>query len=436
MGRLALSRADRLLLGIVLVMAVLGALVTWLILPPEKIGAVKKLPSTFFNVAYGTKATYQVLDRLEYPVDRLRRPIDHETLKPTGVLFLLQPAVGLDRDELSALEDWIEAGHALVVVPGPPDGPYEKRPSRPNTPKRSSSARGDDSLLEEWFHFTEMPKKPEKLIPTDLRASRSPRDRPPAAGEPLLAGIGELVADGHRRFSPKSPLAGPLEKLSPHVFWKDEQGIVGLRAEFGRGTIIALADTYPLSNLGLSDADNGLLLGNLARELSKRYPGQLAFDEYHLGFAQQDSSAVAIAKLMLVGPWRWAVGQTLLVGILALGAAAVRFGGPRDVTPRRRRQHREFAEAAGRLLDEAGATGLAAETLYHYYRDRLCRLLELGTEADDNRLGQAVRARSGQEIGDLLEQARNAASTPVGRQKLLTLTRKLHRLVETLDHGT
>ena len=44
MGQLALSRADRLLLGIVLVTAVFGALVTWLILPPEKVGANRKTP--------------------------------------------------------------------------------------------------------------------------------------------------------------------------------------------------------------------------------------------------------------------------------------------------------------------------------------------------------------------------------------------------------
>ena len=94
------------------------------------------------------------------------------------------------------------------------------------------------------------------------------------------------MADGPRRIPPKSPLAGPLEKLAPHVFWKDEQGIVGLWAKFGRGTIVALADTYPLSNVGLGDADNGLLLGNLARELSAHYPGQITFDEYHLGFSR------------------------------------------------------------------------------------------------------------------------------------------------------
>lgn len=118
-----------------------------------------------------------------------------------------------------------------------------------------------------------------------------------------------------------------------------------------------------------------------------------------------------------------------------LWAGAVRFGSPRDVTLRRRRQHREFAEAAGRLLNEAGATRVAAETLYRHYRDRLCRLLELRPEADDGRLAQAVRERSGQDVAALLQQALGATAAAVGRQKLLTLTRQLHHLVETLDHG-
>ena len=144
--------------------------------------------------------------------------------------------------------------------------------------------------------------------------------------------------------------------MAPHAFWKDKAGIVGLRVEFGEGTIVALADPYPLTNLGISDADNGLLLANLARDLSARYPGQIAFDEFHLGFPQHDCSSVAMAKLMLAGPWRWAVAQAVVVAVLALWAGAVRFGSPRDVTLRRRRQHREFAEAAGRLLNEAGAT--------------------------------------------------------------------------------
>ena len=153
------------------VTAVLGVLVAWLILPPEKIGGIEKLPSTFFNVAYGTKAAYQVLDRLEYSVGRLRRPIDHETLAQTGILFLLQPDVGLDRDELSAIEKWIKAGHAVVIVPGPPDGPNADRPRRRDNRTPSSSAQDEGSVLDEWFHFAKTPRKSENLVHADFRAA-------------------------------------------------------------------------------------------------------------------------------------------------------------------------------------------------------------------------------------------------------------------------
>jgi hypothetical protein len=435
MGRRALSRADRLLLGIVLVTAVLGALITWLVLPPEKVGEGERLPSTFFNVASGTKAAYEVLERLNYPVGRLRHRIEPETLESSGTLFLLRPDVTLDRGEVAALLAWVKAGHALVVAPGPPKGPFFTRTPRGRKPAHPSAVRDRDegSLLDEWFQFVEVPRKAEQVLDRlPLVRSTFPAR---AAREPLMAGIGELATDGCERFNPESPLAGLLEKMKPHAFWKDEAGIVGLWATLGEGTIVALADTYPLSNRGLSDADNGLLMANLARQLSSRYGGQITFDEFHLGFPEQDYSAVAMAKLVLVGPWRWAVVQAIFVGLLALWGGAVRFGSPRDVTLRQRRRHREFAEAAGRLLNEAGATGVAAETLSRHYRERLCRLLELGPEAEDGRIAQAVRERSGQDVAALLQQARGATSAKVGRQKLLALTRQLHHLVETLDHG-
>jgi hypothetical protein len=208
------------------------------------------------------------------------------------------------------------------------------------------------------------------------------------------------------------------------------------RVGLGDGTIVALADAYPLSNLGISEADNGLLLWNIVRELSRLSPGDIAFDEYHLGFPQRDWSAVAMTKLMLSGPWRWAAVQAILVAVLALYAGAVRFGSPQDITRKPRRQHREFAEAAGRLLDEGGAASLAVETLYRYYRDRLCRALHLESQADDARLSRAVRDRSGQDIAALLAQAQSAMTRRAGRQELLTIAQGLHRAVEALDHGS
>ncbi len=252
----------------------------------------------------------------------------------------------------------------------------------------------------------------------------------------LTAGITELAVPEGRRFAPKSPCRGPLQDASARVFWKDKQGTIGLEAQSGDGTVVALADEYPLTNVGIGEGDNGLLLANVVRDLSGRYPGNVAFDEFHLGFAEHDVSPLAIVKLMLSGPWRWAAVQAALVGVLALVARAVRFGSPQGVVRKPRRQHREFAEAAGRLFDEAGATFLAADTLYGYYRQRICKLLLVEPKVEDRQLCEAVQRRAGPDVAAELQQAQAALHGLLTRQKLLALSQKLHRVAEALDHGT
>ena len=440
-------------------------------MPPEKTGGVLRLPSTFYNAGYGTKAAYLALQRLDYPVGRLRLPIDESTLEDTGVLFVLSPLTGLTDDEAAALDQWIKAGHALVVVP-----------SRwGNFGLTRSNCRGGkcgptgDGPLDDWFVMEEPAGKTDKdksdkdqagkdkahkvkaekddadrgvaervfdeygageTVEVNLRAKEPIPGWHPDRSDPLTAGIGPLTAAAGRRFNSTAPLGGSLKKMPFRVFWKDKLGTVGLRVKYGQGTIIALADAYPLSNLGISRGDNGLLLGNVVRDTSERYPGTIDFDEYHLGFVQRDWSPLAIAKLTFADRWRWAMVQAALVGALAIFAGAVRFGSPRDIVLRKRRQHREFAESAGQLLNDAGALPLAAETLYGYYRGRLCRLVHLEPDADDDRLGRAVGERLGHDIDPLLREAGQAVSRPVGRQKLLAIIQKLHQVAEALDHGT
>jgi hypothetical protein len=431
-----LPRTDRLLWSIMLVTAALVALLTWLLLPPEKTGGVVKQPSTFFNVGYGTKAAYLVLDRLEYPVDRLRRPIARETLDGIGCLLILKPVIGLQRFEMVALETWVRQGHALVVAPGWSASEGSSTAGHAaREPEDAEFRRQQGDSFEDWFCFNAQAADLAKTPRTAEEADRPERGTEVAESEPICAGVRHLVAGGDRRFA-KPPLRGDLAKLSAKAFWKDERGTVGLRVRCGHGTIVALSDVYPLTNLGISEADNGVLLGNIARELSKLSPGTIAFDEYHLGFAQRDWSPVAMTKLMLSGPWRWAIAQAVLAGMLALYAGGVRFGSPRDVTRKPRRQQREFAEAAGRLLDEAGATSLAVETLRRYYHDRICRALHLEAEADDELLRRAVRDRLGGEASAVFERAGNAASRAAGRQELLTIAQELHRVTETLEHGS
>jgi hypothetical protein len=383
------------------------------------------MPSTFFNVPSGAKAGYEVLQRLDYPTRRLRRRISAKTLEGTGVLIVLRPEFGFAREEVAVLEEWIDDGHALVVVPG-------------EVPRLESNASlaGDDKYMDDWFAW-----KPDSA-PLPQAGAFPSAERPsvpsePETDSPLTEGLRELATPKGRRFADKAPYRGySRDTAEARVFWKDQWGAIGLEAASGDGTIVALADEYPFTNVGLSEGDNGLLLANIARELAHRYPGEIAFDEYHLGMAERDVSEVAIAKLVFSGPWRWAAAQAALVGALALLAQAVRFGRPQDVVRKARRQHREFAEAAGRLLEEAGAASLAAATLYRYYRQRLCKLLCCEEQIDDRQLCEAVQRRAGPGASARLRQAQQSMHGPIGRQELLALAQDLHHIAEAIDHGT
>lgn len=421
------ARADLVMLGILLPLALLAALVTWVLMPPQPEGGFQREPSTFYNVSYGTKAAYLVLRRLDYPVERLRRPISPIHLHGVSGLVLLKPTVGLSDPELSALKEWVKQGHRLLVAPG-----------------RSRFAFQPGSYLEEWFQSTEDDENGE----ADERTFRvGPRVKTPLGNldptaegfdpnDPLCEGVGALTAGGGQRFVEGESWQGDPTGTAVHEVWKDARGIVALRVEYGSGEILALADPYPLTNLGISEADNAVFLANLARALAGPEMGAIAFDEFHLGKPLRDASWLAMVKLMLSGNWRWAVMQAALVGVLALFAAGMRFGSPRDVKRRERRQHREFAEAAGRLLYESGASHIAYQTLYHHYRNRLCRLVHRGADVANARLAEAVREAGSVEIGAVLREFDGQNSHAVSQQQLLRMCQELHRAVETLEHGT
>ena len=418
----ALSRADRLLLSIVLLAAVLVALVAWLLLPPEKTGGMEQQPSTFFNVGYGTKAAYQVLDRLGLsrhpaaPADRAgdaggdRRAVCPRT-----------PGSGWTSDELAALEDWIKEGHALVVVPG----------------ASRASALSSGSRLEDWFHLTSSPASDRPRGGRSAPAPRAERDRHgrdrqegdrAAEPRPIRSWRGSAswwpaATSGSTRASPLARALGRACPCTPSG--RTSAGIVGLRAEFGDGTIVALADTYPLSNLGISEADNGLLLANMVRELSEQLSGT--------GCLRRIPSRLSAARLVVAGDGETGAGRRLALGGGPGGCwwASWRCTpGPCASAARRmsrrtpRRQHREFAEAAGRLLNEAGATVAGR-------RDALSPLPRPALPGGGSRTGgrrpaaqpggsRSLRAARSSACS---RQAQHATAAGAGRQKLLPLPR-------------
>ncbi len=143
---------------------------------------------------------------------------------------------------------------------------------------------------------------------------------------------------------------------------------------------VAFADGSVLSNLVLRSDDNAVFAVNvlLARGGRDRGNGEplsrVAFDEFHHGADERGSRLSLGVRLWSAATTSWP-GRGLLVLALAVvvhaAGAAVRFGAPLPGAAPARRALREHADALGRLLERAQATGEATRLLIDGTR-RVC----------------------------------------------------------------
>ncbi len=414
--KLKVHRADGLILGFLLSLALAAALASWLSRPSRKTGGLDEQPSTFFTEGYGTRALYQVLERLGLRPARLRRPITAAALAGRSALVILRPVLAIEAPEREALLAWVEAGNRLLISPDRSLLDLARR----------RSARGE----EPWFSPAGGVREAAEPVPVTIAGDLA------AAEDPLLSGVREIRTRPVVRFRTGDFLRGPLAGLPAEEVLKEEDGVALARIPLGRGRIIVLGDTYPLSNSGLGQADNDLLALNLLWECAGEGDGPVLFDEYHLGFVERDPSWLAMAKLLLTDRWGFALAQAALAGALAVAALGIRFGRPQGVAPASRRHHREFAEAAGRLLAEARGEAVVRETLLGHYRGRLRELVRLPPSAGDGEIATAVMDQSGIDVRVALGGGAAGARRPRPRPAdLLGMARALHRAVEAMEHG-
>src|SRR5690606_12190202 len=103
--------------------------------------------------------------------------------------------------------------------------------------------------------------------------------------------------------------------------------VAGLRLtrEDTGGEVVLLADAGPLRNRALRDTDAGpFALGLLAGRYQR-----VVFEESTQGFGEGGSLGQALGEWSTRSPFGWGLWQLVVVGLLALGAGAVRFGPPR-----------------------------------------------------------------------------------------------------------
>lgn len=131
--------------------------------------------------------------------------------------------------------------------------------------------------------------------------------------------------------------------------------------------------------------------------------GRVWFDEYHHGFLSGGSLVAWTLRWSRESPWGWLSWHVGVVGLIALGFAAIRFGPPIAAIDRRRRSVAEHARALAFALRAAGGHRVAIGVLIDGLRRRLTPgsrvnpalraewLLHLGTGAASSRVDKLSR---------------------------------------------
>ena len=145
---------------------------------------------------------------------------------------------------------------------------------------------------------------------------------------------------------------------------------------------VALALAYPGGRRVVLVSDDRLFSNRALRETAAgpfalglivpRYH-RVVFDELHHGYRTSGSLAGATLDWSLRSPWGWAVWQVAAVGLLALLAAAIRFGPVRSGIVRRRRSPLEHVRALATALAAARGHDVAVRLMVQGLRRRLSR---------------------------------------------------------------
>ncbi|MGK7311885.1 MAG: DUF4350 domain-containing protein [Candidatus Longimicrobiales bacterium M2_2A_002] len=314
--------------GGVLLVAITAAVL--LLAPPVSQVAFDYRLSTYRTTPDGAGALYETLEAMGVSVDRRLTPMTGvDAIR--GPLAVLEPVEPFSTAELDSLFAWVERGGRLIVSP-------------------------PASLTDPGFH--------EHLR---LVLSHAAGENAVAAPHRWTTGLDSIGAV-QWAFDPDT-LDGPA--LVPLVLDSvTGEPIVGVLRR-GAGEILAIADGQLLSNDRIRTAGLAPLVVRVAAEWTP-VEGALRFDEYHHGH-RGGSPYRALARAITGGAAGKVVLQLIGVALLALAAAAVRFGSPRATRTASRRSPLEHVDALGEVYRQADAEGLARRRLVAGFARRLGR---------------------------------------------------------------
>ena len=353
--------------------------------------------STELSGPSGARALALALQELGTPVEARRRALFDlgaaESVDTTVTLALLDLTTLPSGSELLALRRWVDGGGQLFSAGfngiencfGVAVG-HEDHDSIPLIlPPALEEIPGTDERLMLTADSTAERQSPKRLPlipdveaePRDTTTREAVADTAAAgadtapAGEPE-AGQGEDEAHAWSFHELETPEGCRREAEAIDTLLMRVDSIpVAMRLRFdGGGRVTILGDSKYLSNRVLRNTDAGALV---IPWLLASAPRRVIFDEYHHGFGTNRSLFLAAGSWLLERPGGWAILQLLIAALIAVAAAAVRFGPALEVIERRRRSPLEHLEALAMGLERARGRSDAVNLMIEGLRRRLSR---------------------------------------------------------------
>ncbi len=313
------------------------------------------IPSTYASGSGGARAAYLLLSELGYDVRRWEQsPADLEGVRTENpgrdaLLILADPTDSPSMQDVAALHHFVNNG-GRVLFSGATIQAFFPEAEVSETP-------AETNVGPEWKEFT--PSLPSYIS----------RDAPKILMQPQ--------AYWGQPNPSEFPIYGGRRSISV-VEWR-----------MGEGRVLWWAGATPLTNAGITRADNLKLFLN---SVGATKPGEsvaIYWDEYFHG--QRSSLWSYVQSTPLI----WGVLQ---FGLLTLGVLFTFSHRSGPIVPApvvSRLSPLEFVDTMGGLYERAGAGSIAVAVSYRHFRFELARRLGLPVAASDRELAQAAGQRLG-----------------------------------------
>jgi|GEM_PF-4323995 len=379
--------------------------------------------STLSRNTRGAEALYRLAELGEYDPTRRQRALFEPLPESVAQIWIVQPATGLEWNEIDFLQQWIAGGGTLVLV----------SKSDPIPPMNSMGNITNIAPLTQLLYDTNFqrieldsdtidtltPLAPWAKVEWDLPTIQDDTPQglpvmPAAAHHPLTNGLPQMLAVPYAlggqwqvQILDQGFVIAPSETMHP-LLTTDAGPIMGEYA-LGSGHIVALTQTEWLTNALLPSAPCAEFGSRLLAYRTR--PGSTMFLEHVHGHT---AGLRGIADLAGAS-WGQLVLWSGFVLLLAIASAGMRFVAPLPQPSAPRPEPGDYVEALGRLYSRAQAWEAVPYNLLAYFRYQ-SRYVADHTATPGTAL---ARRRRSARIAAVLERAPYSQLTPRALQDLL-----------------